>query len=388
MRGLAVSVLLMAEVAAAQVPGPTDGPVSPAAAPVPAAEAQKDSGTPSSKNKEHEEKHAPNRFRGSTLALDNSASTQTLGIGEDYQSDNPSYEAGLSFRPRYLLWEELGVRSVSVRGGIDLIREFTDSDSTTERGEWTFSDTELGIVYGQNLADGDGYKTDLGLGVPSLSLPTSQVSANNGKILTAGVSAAITQTIPLRKDQEFLPSATGRVRLGYGYQFTRTVVPTNDGIERVRMDISGQTVPSDQLSGASFSQHQGSIALMGSLAITDVISFDTEFGWRPSYKYQLADEVDVCNVSTGCYTVASSENAPDFTVITLFHAGFTVDAPRPFGFSFGYDNVTLQLGPDGERRNMLYSPDARFSGAIVLRLDEALDPGKPSPAKQQTALRR
>ncbi|HVJ19761.1 MAG TPA: hypothetical protein VM686_30300 [Polyangiaceae bacterium] len=389
MRGAAVSVLLFANVAVAQAPGAAGTPTGDAPAAVPVAEPQKDSGAKgAAKKEEPKAEPKPSRFRGSALVLDNSASTQTLGVGEDYQSSNPSYEGALSLSPRYLLWEQPKVRSVGVRGRIDLIHEFTDSDSSTERGEWTFSDTEIGLAYAQNLLDSDGYKTDLNLGIPNLSLPTSKVSSSNGKILSAGVSVALSQVIPLRKDEKFLPSAHGGVRVGYSYQFTRAVVPTNDGIERLRMDPDGDTLPSDQLSGATFSQHQGTIAVLAALDFTDVISLDTEFGWRPAYKYPLSDDVDICNVSTGCVTVTTSEDAPDFSVITLFHVGVTVDAPRPFGFSVGYDNVTLQLGPDGQRRNMLYSPDARFGGSVILHLDQVFDSGASAPPPTQTALRR
>jgi len=40
-----------------------------------------------------------------------------------------------------------------------------------------------------------------------------------------------------------------------------------------------------------------------------------------------------------------------------------------FGLSFGYANLTAQLGPDGRRRGVFYSPDARFYGTLSVSLD-------------------
>lgn len=369
MRRVAASVLLFANVALGQVPGPGGGADSAAPTSVPEAEPQQDGGADSASSGSDEDgEKVP--FRGSTLALDNSATAHTLGLGADYQSRNPTYELGFALRARYLLWEEKDARSVGLGGTIALLREFTDSDVTTERGEWTFTDAELAVLYQQRLAGGDGYKTELQLAVPALSLPTSQVSANNGKILGAGLNAALSQTVPLRKDRDFLPSARGRVRVGYSYLFTRAVVPTNEGIERVRLDPLGRSLPSDQLSGAAFSQHQGTLALAAGLDVTSIVTWDVELGWRPAYKYDLADDVEVCNVATGCVQVDTVDDPQNFTVVSLFQTEIVIDAPRPVAFSFGYENVTLQLGSDGQRRNILYSPDARVFASLILHLDQ------------------
>ncbi len=98
-------------------------------------------------------------FRGSAIALDNSVSTQTLGIGSDYQTDNPTWETALGFRGIYRLWEQADKRSVLVGGSVALIHEFTNSDTTTERGEWTLTDAELLLGYSQKLAENGPFRT-------------------------------------------------------------------------------------------------------------------------------------------------------------------------------------------------------------------------------------
>jgi hypothetical protein len=323
-------------------------------------------------------------FRGSAIALDNSVSTQTLGIGSDYQSSNPTWEVALGFRGIYRLWEQVDERSVLVGGSVALIREMTNSDTTTERGEWTLTDAELLLGYSQKLAESGPYRTDLLLAAPTLSLPTSQASANNGKILGLGLSASLTQTLPVREGHTFLPQARLRGRLGYTYQFVRAIVPTNDEIERVTVDPLGNTVPSDQLNGAAFSQHQGNIAVAFGLDFLENLSFDTDLGFRPSYKYALPDETICGVVLTGCVEPSSVSDPQNFTVITVFQSELALNAPKPFTFSIGYQNVSLQLGPDGQRRNVLYSPDARFFASVALQLDQVYDASASTvPAREQ-----
>jgi hypothetical protein len=50
----------------------------------------------------------------------------------------------------------------------------------------------------------------------------------------------------------------------------------------------------------------------------------------------------------------------------------------------GYANLTLQTGPDGQRRNIFYSPDARVYMTLVAHLDEIYKTATGYD-KQQTA---
>jgi hypothetical protein len=213
------------------------------------------------------------------------------------------------------------------------------------------------------------------------------VSASSGKILGLGLSATLEQTVPLRRDEALLPSARGSLSIGYSYQFTRAIVPTNEGIERFSTDASdpyGRSVPSDQLGGAAFAQHQGTVALGAGLDISEKVTFDVQFGWRPAYKYQLDDRAQVC-VLTGCVTPEPARDAQHFSVISLFQTELVVDAPAPVGFAFGYENVTLQLAPNGQRRNMLYSPDARVYASLIVHLDDLYGYAKGNSAPGRSA---
>ena len=357
-------------------------PDAPSPAPAPGDRGVEEEGAP-----RETERARPIPFRGSAISYDNSVSTQTLGVGSDYQSNNPTWEMALGFRGLYRLWEEPDQRSVLVGGSLALIHEMTNSDTTTERGEWTLTDAELLLGYSQKLAENGPFRTDMLLAAPTLSLPTSQASANNGKILGLGLGGSITQSLPVREGEAFLPQARLRGRLGYTYQFTRAVVPTNDEIERVTVDPLGNTVPSDQLNGAAFAQHQGNIAVALGLDFLENLSLDTELGFRPSYKYPLPDE-EICGVVlTGCVEPERVSDPQNFSVITVFQSELALNAPKPLTFSVGYQNVTLQVGPNGERRNVLYSPDARFFASIALQLDQAYDSSVPTTKARDQARR-
>ncbi len=390
MRALS-AVMFGAATAAGQVPGPGAGAdtAAPAGAPPPAAvQPQSDRGVDSSASEAAKEDDEKQPFRGSSLAIDNSASTETLGIGQDYQSRNPNYELAFSLRARYALWERAeNQRSLGLGANIALVREFTNSDVTTEQGEWTFTDAELVLGYGQRLFESGPYKTSLLVAVPSLSFPTSKVSRINGKILGAGLSATLTQIVPVREGESILPSAHFMLRLGYSYLFTRAVVPTTDAIERFNTDATdpyGRSIPSDQLGAAAFAQHQGTLGLAAGLDLAESVTFDVQFGWRPAYKYGLDEDAQVC-ILTGCVTPERVDDPQRFTVITLFQTELVVDAPKPVGFAFGYENVAQQLGPDGQRRNMLYSPDARVYASLLVHLDELYNRARGDAARPQSA---
>src|SRR5262245_12881100 len=47
-------------------------------------------------------------WRGSTLSWNNSATTETLGVGQDVQSENPTYEMAFGLSPRYTFWDAPG----------------------------------------------------------------------------------------------------------------------------------------------------------------------------------------------------------------------------------------------------------------------------------------
>ena len=311
-------------------------------------------------------------WRGTSLGWDNSATTETVGVGRNELTRNPTYEMSFIFGPRYYLWEaEDPSQSISLRGRLDLIREFTNSDSTTKRGEWTLSDLSIFPQYSRNLYKEGDIRTDLALRAPTLAFPTSKNSANSGRIIQVGALAGVTQQVPLMGTSEPVLQTfalTGRV--GYSHWFTKATQPTNGDLAYTRMGPDGRALPSDQLGGAANAAHNVTLDLIGELAITEKVVWTNWFSWRPVWKYDFENRPVCGNLLTGCETPSTVQDPNNFSVITLFNSEVGVDVIDEMNVAVGYANLTLQQGPDGTRRNIFYSPDARVYATITAKLDE------------------
>jgi hypothetical protein len=308
-------------------------------------------------------------WHDSLLVWDHSVTTQTLGIGADYQTSNPTYEMTLRLAPRYYFIDERD-RSLSLRADVRLLREFTNSDSTTERGEWTFADTELALTGIQTLHASDAGRSQLVLRLPTLSFPTSKTSALGGRILGLGAGVGFDQELTLRgmNAPTFL-SASLRPRVSYTYDFAQAIVATNDRIDRIRLDAEGRSAPSDQLTGSTLPQHRVTASVRAELLVTPKLMLETEFGMRYARRYRLPP-AELC-LETGCDAVPERADATRWGVTTLFAASVSYQLGDVFELSGGYVNLSPELGADGRRRNVLYSPEARAFLALSVALDAA-----------------
>ncbi|HWA71878.1 MAG TPA: hypothetical protein VG937_06085 [Polyangiaceae bacterium] len=307
-------------------------------------------------------------FHDSVLIWDHSVTTQTLGIGADYQSRNPTYEMTLRLAPRYYLIDD-AARSLSVRADVRLVREFTNSDTTTERGEWDFADSELSLLDAETIAATSQNRTQLVLRAPILTFPTSKASALGGRILGLGAGVGLDQYLTLRGETaSVLRAVLVRPRVNYSYEFVDAKVATNDRIDRIRLDSDGRSAPSDQLSGAAFTQHQLNLSARADLELARSLTFVSEFGMRYGYRYRQREAVEMC-LSTGCAEVPGRADATRWGVSTLFAVSLDYEINHTFELSAGYLNLSPQLGADGRRRSVFYSPEARAFLALGISLD-------------------
>jgi hypothetical protein len=84
------------------------------------------------------------------------------------------------------------------------------------------------------------------------------------------------------------------------------------------------------------------------------------------WKSPLADaEVEV---ATGSTTPARSD-AGRFQAVGYFNAELSAEPVDLLTIGLGYENVAPQLGPDGQRRSVFYSPEALFYLGFALSLD-------------------
>jgi hypothetical protein len=307
-------------------------------------------------------------YHHSIFSWEHSVTTQTVGVGDTPQSSNPTYNMGFVAKTRYYLLDDTPAgKHFSLRLDGGLYREFTSSDSTTRRGEWTFSDTELAAVYARRFrgpADTDGTLAEVR--PLTLSLPTSKASYASGRYFAAGALVGVTNVAPLLRGK-VQPQIQSLVRLTVGYKrwFARASVPTNESLERVRLTPDGRSLPGDSLSGASLVRDQVDLTARLRLDFGEDVVWTTDFAFSPAWKYPVQNDVQLCGVVlTGCTNVQVSPDATRYLVQTLFNTEVSVRVAPSLSVELGYGNTTGQIGPDGRRRGFFYSPDATFYASV------------------------
>lgn len=308
-------------------------------------------------------------FHDSFLYWENAVTTQTLGIGRDYQSRNPVYEMTFRLAPRFYFFDD-ALHSLSARADLRLVREFTNNDTTTERGEWTFLDAEAWLAYVRSLRRTPGSETDFMLRFPSVLLPTSKMSWMSGRSIGLAGGIGLDQAVPLRGAGALLSSVLLRPRATYTYQFVSSPVATRPGFERIRIDPEGRALPSDQTSGSALPQHLLNLSLRIDTTISPRVRTITELGLRYARRYSLPGAVPIENVDTGPVVPQSSPSPARWSVISLFSTGIYYAVLPALEVGVGYENLAGQLGPDGRRRGFFYSPEARVFLAVVVPLGE------------------
>ena len=310
-------------------------------------------------------------WKNTFFYVENSTTTQTVGVGTSYQSRNPFYEITLGLRPRYYLIDK-STMELSLRADVGLSSERTNSDTTTERGEWTATDFELSASFATDLRRSKFDSTEIEVRLPRVILPTSKVSYDSGKILGLGARVLLAEDVLIAgRGADWLPNIEFGLRAEYGYQFTRAKVPTNSSLERIRLDPDGQSIVSDQLGGATFAAQSALIGGFASLYIHQAFEWSTLLDIRPAWHYPVERNTQICGVVlTGCTTASGIDSPQTRSALTSFTSDFLLQVSDSIGVSVGYTNLSEQIGPDGRRRSVFYSPDARFYAQVNVGLDQ------------------
>lgn len=307
------------------------------------------------------------RYHHSIFSWDHTLSAQTLGVGDAPQSYNPTYTMGFVARTRYYLVDDTPKgEHLSLRLDGGLYREMTNSDVTTRRGEWDFSDTDLALVYARRVqgpTDTDG--TFAELRPLTLTLPTSKISYDSGRYFAAGALVGVTNVTPLLQGKFEHVSSTVRLAVGYKRWFARATVPTNEGLARDRLTPEGRTLPGDALSGSSLTRDQIDLSARVRLELGENLLWTTDAALAPSWKYGVQQDVMVCGVVlTGCADVGVSPDDSRYLVRTQFSTELSLRIARALSLDVGYGNTSNQLGRDGRRRSFFYSPEAVFYASV------------------------
>ena len=304
------------------------------------------------------------------LYWDHSLGTNTLGVGQDYQSRNPVYEMTIGLRPRYYFYED-DRTAIAVRGDLGIITERTNSDTTTRQGEWSATDFELFGSLTYKLHESKQDLTEFAMRLPRVILPTSKVSYDSGKLLGLGARVGIREDVVLEgRDATFFPNIELIAKGEYGYLFTNDQVPTNGALERIRLDPEGRSIVSDQLSGATLARHSAMFGADALLHVHQRLLWTNELEIRPAWKYPVDHDVQICGVVlTGCTPATGISDPQTRSVLTYFRTELWLTMSDTLGLLAGYANLSPQLGPDGRRRGVFYSPDARFYVTLEVGLD-------------------
>lgn len=361
-------------------------------------EAATDSTSDSWKTDPNQKTNLP--WHGSALIFDQSVTTTTVGIGADYQSANPVYEWWLAFKPRYAFYESKA-ESFSVSVWANFYLELTNSDTTTTEHEPVLGPTWIATTYGRTLLERDGYKTSLTVG-PRFAIPTDKASRNTGTILGLGASAGLSQRIPLQGEGA---PALNWMRLGitatYNHPIAKSTTLTGPGqpgqslgapVEDLGngrttgvQGTSGgtQSVSNDQLSGGLITRHALTVAFSGDLQVTPKLGFSLSYSLINRWSYQPT-QVPIC-IATGCIDPIGIDSPTFYRASNWVTVSADYDVIDEVTLSLGYYNQALQLGPDGQRRDILWSPEARFFFTVTGNLDAIYEALASKPAPSTTA---
>jgi hypothetical protein len=314
---------------------------------------------------EAEEK--PSAWRGSIFLFDQSVTTQTIGIGKDYQSSDPTYEWWFALKPRYTFYST-DETTMSVGAWANLYLELTNSDTTTTEREPVLGPTILSGSVAQTVLKRGEYKTSVSLG-PRLTLPTDKESRNAGRYFSLGLGGGVTQSVPINgKDATSFNVLRFELSTIYAHPFNHYTTPTNENLNQPRQDVSGRLISDNQLRFGMNVRDSLTLRFGAEAQLTPKLNFGLAYVIGNSWRYSPPPISGVV-ISNAVAMPERVNNPTTFEVSTWALASLDYDVIDEMSLGIGYYNKTDQLGPDGQRRNPLWSPEARFFLTATANLD-------------------
>ncbi|HEY2408183.1 MAG TPA: hypothetical protein VGI10_19385 [Polyangiaceae bacterium] len=305
-------------------------------------------------------------FHDSLFFIDQSATTTTLGVGKSYQSRDPLYEVWFSLKARYYFYED-DKNSLNLRLWANVIDELTSSDTTTNEHEPVTGPTWLWGQYERKLFSRHGDDTVVTIG-PRFTIPTDKQSRLGGQILGVGAIAGLSQSIALDNVDASRGGTLLEFYLRPSYFFNRTTSLANSDLHQLRQDAGGRPVVTDVLNGTMAVHESLDVILASTTAINRDWTFTLEYVLLDYWAYRPPNS-QIC-ILTGCVTPTGQPDATRFRVQTWLVTQLDYAFIPEMSVTLGYYNLTNQIGPDGQRRNPLWSPDARFNLTLNAKLDK------------------
>jgi hypothetical protein len=330
-------------------------------------------------------------LRGSTFLFDQSMSTQTAHLEPSpQQSYVPFYGWWLSFRPRWNFNDHLRLQA-----RFDYYKELTNSQDTTYYREDVFGDIWTDLIYSTPLAtDGALKNTKVSLGLRAL-WPTSKTSQAEGIYVATGVTAGVSQKIPLAgPDATVLNDARVGLSAVYMHAFTNATTPGNYGnfSGNPYQDLSGNAILQHDITGRPLGDHTLYGIVDTGLSITPKLGMTIDWILINTWHYAPTSACVATATGAAC---PPRTNDNQFTQLGWFIASADYELFPEMSLGLGYYNLANTVGPNGQanslfaggENNFLWSPDARVFFDVTVNLDKLYEDasGKYKSKPGQTA---
>ena len=325
---------------------------------------------------------SPNPFRQSLLTLDQSLTTQTIGVGTTPQSSVPLYELWVSFRPRYSFDEHW-----SLRGRFDYTKELTNNQPTTLNREDVFGDVWTELVYRAKLDRWWAWtRADFGL---RAVWPLSKTSQANGTYVSLGPRGGVDHKFQIRgEDAPWMNNVHVGLSFAYLHPFTQGTTATDYGMfVQTGQDDLGHSIQVNQITGQPLPEHIVWGVLDSGVQITPRLSLAADFILLNYWHYAPTGNVTV-PISGGTTSVAAPVNDNQFTQNVWVLTSLDYTPIDELTLSLGYTNSANAIASDGRARtlvggeNVWWSTDARFFFDLTANLDVLIDDARarrPAP---------
>ncbi|MFO0613782.1 MAG: hypothetical protein U0414_14415 [Polyangiaceae bacterium] len=311
-------------------------------------------------------------WRGTTFTFNQSVTSTAIGIGRDnIGGESEYYGMQWDVNPTlYVLDKPKDKIRLDVDAGVAV--EITNSDTTTTNHEPYFTDLQFGAQYVRDIfTSEDSEWSTKGSVRTRFIFPTSPISFNSGKYLTFQLGGNVRQQIKLLgSDADGLNNLTVGVGLTWSHLFSRSYQPTNESLNRVRQNATGQGVANDILTSGSFDIDRLIPSLSLGLPLYKDLSLSVEGRLIGRFRHGWEGQDCEAQTLTGCVRAATSPDQVTYITNSSFDVSLSQGFYDVVDVTLGYNNETLSLGEDGQFRNPFYSPDAQFYLDISANIDE------------------
>jgi hypothetical protein len=319
-----------------------------------------------------------NPFRLTRFDWTNSATTKIFGIGANPRDsftgqkgyighEDEQYVMDFSFRFRYTFFDK-PKDQIFAQFVLPWSVELTNSDSTRTKREVQLRDLSVAIGYFRNAYKSEGGAVTLLNPVFSTIFPTSIQSRARGQYLATNLTLQAIQILPLVKSDwlsDVFLYGGGR----WAHAFTRATQATNEGVpvaSHYRMLGGAAGSPSaastDILGTRALAQD--TVALYAGFFLTVYKDFSLSNYWEYAMPFTRSFkgsdcEAPVANVAGGCVKADRVSNPTTMMPTTTFDIQVNYQLPN-VRIDVGYQNVASQIGEDGKRQTVFYSPSSMF----------------------------